>query len=295
MFNRFKRSILLIIFAVTTNTAGAQESPLVGGILEATGFGTVAMEKVNSKAQAKLMARRAAKVDAQRNLLETLEGVRITAGTTVKDFQLESDLIANRVKGMLRGAFIVNESMQEEEGTFVAEIQMAVCINSEPLACKAKTTLTQIVHATLVKTPEADKYQPGVQIPEQSEDQTEATAQAQPAVPSTAYTGLIIDVSSQPFSPYLDVRVKTAAGKELYGPGHYDPAEGGDWLHWAKDVDSAKSMRDVVGTQPLVVGATGTAEESDIIVSDDDAIAIFTANVQNGDFLKKGKVIFVVK
>lgn len=294
MLNGLKRAVVLIICAVTMPTAVAEESPLVGGILEVTGFGT-APQDLNSKVQARMMARRAAKVDAQRNLLETLQGVRITSGTTVKDFQLQSDLIANRVKGMLRGAFVVRESITEEEGTFVAELQMAVCINSEPLACKAKTTLTQIVHSALAQTPEADRYRPDAQIPEQPASQIEQPSEVQPEAPSGVYTGLIIDVSSQQFSPYLDVRVKTATGKELYGPGHFDPDEGGDWLHWARNVDSARSMQDIIGTQPLVVAATGIAAESDIIVSDDDAIDIFRANVQNGNFLKQGKVIFVVR
>jgi|TARA_Y100000310_G_scaffold325383_2_gene388774 hypothetical protein len=302
------RVVLLIICAVTMNAVVAEDSPLVGGILEATGFGTVSMERVNSKAQAKMMARRAAKVDAQRNLLEMLEGVRITSGTTVKDFQLESDLIANRVKGMLRGAFVTKESIQEEEGTFVAEIEMAVCLNSKALSCKSQTTLTQIVHSTLQQTPEADKYQPAPQqattppAEQASASQPETVAAAQPQgaaavqpeVPVSTYTGLIIDVSKQQFSPYLDVRVKTSAGKELYGPGNFDPEQGGDWLHWARNVDSAKSMQDVIGTSPLVVAATNAAE-SDIIVSDDDAVDIFKANVENGDFLKQGKVIFVVQ
>jgi|TARA_B100000315_G_scaffold260602_1_gene323354 hypothetical protein len=295
MLFRLKRIALLIICATTMGTATAEESPLVGGILEATGFGTVSMEKVNSEAQARMMARRAAKVDAQRNLLETLEGVRVTSGTTVKDFQLESDLFANRVKGMLRGAFIIDETIVEEEGTFGAEVQMAVCLNSEPLACKAKTTLTQIVHSTLQQTPVADRYRPDAQTTEQSDDQTAQSSATQPEAPSNAYTGLIIDVtaSGQQFSPYLDVRVKTADGKELYGPGHFDPKVGGDWLHWARNVDSARSMQDIVGTRPLVVAATG--DESGIIVSDDDAVDIFKANVQNGNFLNQGKVIFVVQ
>ncbi|HAJ75652.1 MAG TPA: hypothetical protein DCM64_04275, partial [Gammaproteobacteria bacterium] len=63
--------------------------------------------------------------------------------------------------------------------------------------------------------------------------------------------------------------------------------------HWARNVDSARSMQDIVGTRPLVVAATG--DESGIIVSDDDAVDIFKANVQNGNFLNQGKVIFVVQ
>ena len=288
MLCRFRRAILLTICVVTTNTLVAEDSPLVGGMLEATGFGTVSIEHVNSKVQAKMMARRAAKVDAQRNLLETLEGVKVTSGTTVKNFQLKSDQIANRVKGMLTGAFVTDESIQEEEGTFVAEVQLAVCINSELPTCKEKTTLTQIVRSSLPQTLEADLYGPNQPAQEQA---TPSQAEA----PGGAYTGLIIDVSKQQFFPYLDVRVKTSAGKELYGPGHFDPKVGGDWLHWARNVDSARSMQDIVGTRPLVVAATGTAAESDIIVSDDDAVDIFKANVQNGNFLNQGKVIFVVQ
>ncbi|MDP7577462.1 MAG: hypothetical protein QGH99_10895, partial [Pseudomonadales bacterium] len=93
---------------------------------------------------------------------------------------------------------------------------------------------------------------------------------------------------------YLDVRVKTSAGKELYGPGHFDPKQGGDWLHWARNLESAKSMQEVIGTSPLLVTATDVTE-SDIIVSDEHAVDIFKANAQNGNFLNQGRVIFVVR
>ena len=71
-------------------------------MLTAQGFGTVD-SAVAQGSRGKMMARRAATLDAQRNLVEMIEGVRITSGTTVKDMTLQSDILGSRVKGMLRG------------------------------------------------------------------------------------------------------------------------------------------------------------------------------------------------
>jgi hypothetical protein len=90
----------------------------------------------------------------------------------------------------------------------------------------------------------------------------------------------------------LDVRLKTAAGKELYGPGHVPM--GSDWLHWAATLDSAQSMADVVGENSLIVTPTGLGEASELVISDQDAISIFTSNTLSGDYLAGGKVIIVV-
>ena len=62
-----------------------------------------------SPAQQKLMARRAATADAYRNLLEVVNGVRVSAETTVRDFVTESDVVRTRVEGVVKGAVPVGE------------------------------------------------------------------------------------------------------------------------------------------------------------------------------------------
>ena len=94
-------------------------------LLSAEGFG-FADAKRFPESQARLMAVRAAKIDAQRNLLETINGVRVTAGTTVKDMALESDIIGTRVKGMLQGSFEVSSDVKLESDNWVASVTMAV-------------------------------------------------------------------------------------------------------------------------------------------------------------------------
>src|SRR5690606_34739796 len=54
-------------------------------------------------AQARLMAVRAARVDAQRKLVERIIGLRVTSDTTVRDFVAEHDTINTVAAGTLVG------------------------------------------------------------------------------------------------------------------------------------------------------------------------------------------------
>ncbi|MCK5655590.1 MAG: LPP20 family lipoprotein [Candidatus Aureabacteria bacterium] len=60
-----------------------------------------------AKGQQKLMAERAAKVDAYRNLAERVKGLRIDANTYVRDFVAESDQINTSFDHFIKGAAIV--------------------------------------------------------------------------------------------------------------------------------------------------------------------------------------------
>ena len=272
-------------------------------ILKADGFG-FADAKRFPESQARLMAVRAARIDAQRNLLETINGVRVTAGTTVKDMALESDIVGTRVKGMLQGAFEISSSVSFEADSWVASVTMAVCLAQDDGDCSGRTTLSSVTQPNLKGAPVKQRFSAqdvaAVQAaaPQIASATTPTPTQAQASPTgeqsrgSSAHSGLIVDASSLNFSPMLDVRLKTAAGKELYGPGHVPM--GSDWLHWAATLDSAQSMADVVGENSLIVTPTGLGEASELVISDQDAISIFTSNTLSGDYLAGGKVIIVV-
>ncbi len=59
--------------------------------------------------QARLMAERAAKTDALRNLLETVKGVRVDADTTIDNFITQKDVVMIRVSGIVKGATQVDK------------------------------------------------------------------------------------------------------------------------------------------------------------------------------------------
>jgi hypothetical protein len=89
---------------------GSVEEPLPGGAIDWSGKtvrarGTGVLDPGNmNKAEARLMAERAATVVAQRNLLEIIKGVRIDSDTRVQDFMTDYDVVYQHVDSIVKGA-----------------------------------------------------------------------------------------------------------------------------------------------------------------------------------------------
>lgn len=92
------------------------------GQVVAEGVG-VPPEHVKSRTKGRVMACRAAVVDAQRNLLETTKGVRVQSETLVENYMLKSDRIQTRVEGIVKGAMIKSRQI-ESDGTCVVKMAM---------------------------------------------------------------------------------------------------------------------------------------------------------------------------
>ena len=93
--------------------------------LSAVGQGAVDTDDTNA-ARAKLMARRAAELDARRKLAERINGLAITSNTRVKDFVAESDEIRTSMMTFQAGAYVVDAPLKVEDGivTVTVEIEM---------------------------------------------------------------------------------------------------------------------------------------------------------------------------
>lgn len=74
--------------------------------------------------QARLMAIRAARMDAQRKLAERIKGLRLTARTQVRDFVAETDVIMTEMRSTLVGAEEVGTYLHHDE--LIAEVTMRV-------------------------------------------------------------------------------------------------------------------------------------------------------------------------
>ncbi len=95
--------------------------------VEAKGYSVIDNAKFTNPAQAKLMARRGAMVDAQRNLLEIIKGVNVTSETTVNDMITTHDYVYTRLDGIIKGAQLVGDPV-EKDGTI--EVRMRVPLYS---------------------------------------------------------------------------------------------------------------------------------------------------------------------
>lgn len=86
--------------------------------------------------QARLMAARAARVDAQRKLLEQIKGLRLNSETLVRDFVTESDTISAQAQGIVIGA--------REVGTYYHDDALIVDVTMEVPVEKVIATLKEL-------------------------------------------------------------------------------------------------------------------------------------------------------
>ena len=88
--------------------------------------GRAAMDAENpNKAQAKLMAFRAAELDARRKLAEQIDGLMITSRTSVRDFVAENDEIRTAMLTFQQGGSVVKDSQKlQADGTAEATVEI---------------------------------------------------------------------------------------------------------------------------------------------------------------------------
>lgn len=89
----------------------------------AVGFGAMNQFSEYSEARQHLLAVRAAKLDAYRNLAEDLYGTHLRSQTSIKDMAIQSDHYRSYVEGLIRGAKLRAVTMKQQ-GIYEAEIEM---------------------------------------------------------------------------------------------------------------------------------------------------------------------------
>lgn len=182
-------------------------------------------------AAARLGAEKAAKMDAQRNILETLKGVQITGAKTAAD-ALTDPGVSSRVAGIIKG-FKVVDTRYFSDGGVEVDVEMP---------------LDGLVEALV----------PG------------AGGKAE-AAPGKGATGLVVDARELDFVPALAPRVLDEAGAEIYGPGTADRTQARHGLAgYTRELQAATSdVR--VGGSPVVVKALRLAgNPSEVVVSVED-------------------------
>jgi len=73
-----------------------------------TGYAVISIQPHHLPAQQRLLAIRAAKLDAYRGLAEQVYGQYLDGATTVADATLRSDRVRSRVEGLIHGAEVVS-------------------------------------------------------------------------------------------------------------------------------------------------------------------------------------------
>jgi len=79
-------------------------------VIVSNGYANISAQLSDNPSQRRLMAIRASKIDAYRNLTEKVYGQNIDATTTVEDMVATNDAIRARVQGLIYGARLVSIS-----------------------------------------------------------------------------------------------------------------------------------------------------------------------------------------
>ena len=95
----------------------------VKGKIRVTGSGAPPTNPNMPAGQKRLMALRAAQLDAYRLLGEMIDGVKVDSETIVKDFVTESDIIKTEVHSFIKGAKKVKEAYLSD-GTVQIELEL---------------------------------------------------------------------------------------------------------------------------------------------------------------------------
>ena len=97
-------ALMLVMLTASAFAATNWDSAVV----TAEGTGVAPANAYNS-VQARMLARRAAIVDAYRQLAEQIKGVNVDADTTVENMMVTSDVVRTHVSALVQGARIVEE------------------------------------------------------------------------------------------------------------------------------------------------------------------------------------------
>ena len=241
------------------------------GVVQAVGIGAPS-EKDYGKPRARPMAMRAAKLDAMRNILEVINGVRIDGSTVVRDYAVESDIIRAKVEGMVRGAEVVKQEYLSD-GTI--EITMAMSLRGG---------FSQLVLPDEIKPLES--VQP----------MTPVQSMTPMGSSSGVYTGLVVDARGLSARPAMSPKIFDENGQEVYGSAfvsrEYAVQQG--MSGYAKDMTAAMSNQRVTDNPITVKGLrTEGPGRSDIVISNADASTLRSAS-ENLSFMKKCRVMIVV-
>ena len=100
--------------SLTVPTSSRDATSMVPPVVEkretitATGYAVVTVQNHKNPAQQRLMAIRASKLDAYRNLTEQVYGQQLDASSTVADMVVTNDTFRTKVEGVIYGARLVS-------------------------------------------------------------------------------------------------------------------------------------------------------------------------------------------
>lgn len=224
--------------------------------------------------RAKIMARRAAIVDAQRNLVETIQGTAVDSETTVNNFILTDDVVKTKVSGLIKGATVVDEELLEDNMyRVVMSVPMYGVGSVAEIAYDAVIGNNQPQNIPMADNAFIESYTPAENM----------------------YTGLVIDASGSKLEKTFCPAIYDTNGRVIYGVNNVDKdyAISNGIVEYSNNINSLNTR---AGVKPIVIKIVSlkprVVNKCDVIISVDAADRLLAEN-QRSHFLDKYAVVFV--
>ena len=249
-------------------------------IVQNTGVGTIDWEQRVVRAKGIAMPSpvggragqiRAAKADALRQIIETVEGMILTSETTVENFMLSNDRITTEIRGVCRNFREVGEPVYMSDGSIELNVEMVL-----------GPQFNDVLIGEMA-------FAEGSVMPVQFSDLEPGSA---------SYTGLIVDCRELSVRPALAPRILSESGSEIYSNTWVDR----EWalqhgmVGYVRNLEQAREQQDRIGERPLVVKAKDVqgANGADVVIEDEQG-KILHALGENLTFLRECRVLFVLQ
>jgi len=289
-------ALLLSLLIMTTASVFASGIDWSSSTITVEGSG-IAPEYAKTSAQARLLARRAAIADAQRNLAEAVSGVNVNGDTTVENLMVTSDVVKTRVSAIITGARVVEE--QAMDGAYVVKMSMPIfgasnslagAVLQQPATRESFPSAVADVMASQPLSP-ADYGLSTTPAAPLGRNANSSAAAAPSGEAIGGYTGLIVDCRDLGLKPVMSPVIRNEQGTPIYGYKNLDYQKVIAKGMAAYVTNASQATR--AGSNPLIVKAVAIENHNgDPVLSVADANRVLVENGATG-FLDQTNVVFL--
>lgn len=283
----------LLVIASAASVFASDGPDWSSGTITVEGTG-VAPTTAMSGIQARMLARRAAVVDAYRQMAEIIKGVNVDSDTTVENMMVTSDVTKTHVSALIRGAKIISEKALDDGGYMVTmEIPMYGASNSLASAVLTPSTVKESFPEPQASvTPSQPTGLSGTMMPNTTAGKLGSSAAAAPSGEAVGgFTGLIVDCRGLGLKPVMSPVIRNDNGQPIYGYKNLDSQAviANGMASYVSNISQATRA----GSNPLVVKAVSvTNHNGDPVLSVADANRVLIENGATG-FLDRTNVVFL--
>lgn len=216
---------------------------------------------------ARPLAIRAAKLDAYRNLLEAVKGIRVDATTVITNYSTSDDVIMTKVGGMIKGAKVIKLEYMSD-GTVEVTVEMDLNKGFAQLVLPKDIKQVEVVKPIVASNVNSEGF----------------------------FSGLIVDARGLGVRPAMAPKIMDENQKEVYGSAFVSRefAVQQGMCGYVKDLGAAKANKRVKGNALFVKGIKSLGPgKSNVVISNADAAKLRSSS-KHLSFLRECRVIIIV-